>query len=65
MRKSLKAKAFNIYTKAKKKGESFTYKDFARHPDWQEALEDSGYKKDHVVPDGTNSNWLTEFKKLS
>jgi len=63
-KKALKAKAFNIYTKATKNGKDFTYKDFAPHADWREALEDSGYEKDHVVADGTLSNWLTKFRQL-
>jgi len=63
--KSLKSKFFNICKKLKKKNEPFTFKSILTHPDWPDALEDSGYSRTHQLPQGTASNWLTAFRKSS
>jgi hypothetical protein len=62
-RKPLKSKAFAIYKKLKVKGERFIFNDILNHPDWADALEDSGYKRKYKLPPKTMKNWLTEFRK--
>jgi len=63
--KALQAKALNIFKKLKKKGKPFTYQDIFDHPNWPYALEDSGYSKDHKLPEKTLQNWLAKFRKLN
>jgi len=59
----LRPKAYKIYKKLKKKREPFTYKDILQHSDWRDALEDSGFPREHEFPVKTLQNWLTKFRK--
>ena len=59
---ALKREARKIYDKLVKKDKPFTYKDILNHRDWPDALEDSWYNRDELIPKKRVQNWLGEFR---